>query len=60
MTYAPGDVVTHGDAPDLYICTATSTGEAPPDAPGRWAILPRGADDVRVADGSPYAGLGVQ
>lgn len=60
VTYAPGAIVAHGDAPTFYRCTSSSSGTAPPDAPGSWEVVPRGADDVRTVAGSPYAALGVR
>jgi hypothetical protein len=58
VTYHAGDVVTHGEAPDYFECTADTTSE--PGTGGAWTQLTRPKDDVRVAPASPYAGYGVQ
>ena len=58
VTYHIGDVVTYGDAPDLYRCTADTAAGPPPDHPEAWAKLPAPVDDMRVT-GADYAGYGV-
>jgi hypothetical protein len=58
VTYHADDVVTYGDAPDLYRCTADTTAGPPPDHAEAWTKLPTPADDVRVTSAA-YAGYGV-
>jgi hypothetical protein len=57
-TFHVGDVVTSGDAPDLYRCTADTSAGPPAEHPESWTKLPAPVDDVRVA-GTEYAGYGV-
>jgi hypothetical protein len=59
MTFHAGDVVTYGDAPDLYVATGDASGTPPPQAPAQWMKLPPPDDDVRVTS-SDYPGVGVQ
>jgi hypothetical protein len=59
VTYHAGDVVTYGDAPDLYSCTQDTTAGPPDQHPEAWSKLPPPVDDVRVK-GTSYAGYGVQ
>ena len=59
VTYRAGDVVTYGDAPDLYACTQDTTAGPPDQHPEAWSKLPAPIDDVRVK-GPAYAGYGVQ
>ncbi len=56
--YAAGDLVMY-DA-EMYECTAQNTGQPPPEHPESWKKLPLPADDFRVMEGSPYAGIGIQ
>jgi hypothetical protein len=58
VTFHAGDVVTYGDAPDLYRCTADTSAGPPAEHAESWVKLPAPVDDVRVA-GSDYAGYGV-
>jgi hypothetical protein len=58
VTFHAGDVVTYGDAPDLYRCTSDTSAGPPPDHAEAWTKLPAPVDDVRVA-GTDYAGYGV-
>jgi hypothetical protein len=58
VTYHADDVVTYGDAPDLYRCTADTTAGPPPDHAEAWTKLPAPVDDVRVTTAA-YAGYGV-
>ncbi len=58
VTYRVGDVVTYGDAPDLYQCTADTTAGPPSSHPEAWNKLPAPIDDMRVT-GTDYAGYGV-
>jgi hypothetical protein len=60
VTFDPDDVVTWGEAPDLYVCTEASGGVAPDEAPAAWTKLARPADDVRVVEETVYADLGVR
>ncbi|MCW5806464.1 MAG: right-handed parallel beta-helix repeat-containing protein [Deltaproteobacteria bacterium] len=57
VTYRAGDVVVHGAAWTLY--RATDATANPPPGPA-WTPLAAPTDDVRVAPGTAYAGLGVQ
>jgi hypothetical protein len=59
VTYHPGDVVTYGDAPDLYSCTTDTTAGPPDQHPEAWTKLAAPVDDMRVK-GATYAGYGVQ
>jgi hypothetical protein len=58
ISFRMGDVVTFGEAPTLYQCTAPSTTASPPAAP--WSALPTPADDVRTVPGSDDAAMGVR
>lgn len=58
MTYPVGRFVV--DEGILYEAIAESTGKKPKDHPEAWKVLPAPADDVRLAPGSPHAGLGLR
>ena len=58
--YRVDDVVTYGDGPDLYQCTAKTSAGPPPDHPEAWKKLPKPTDDVRITPTSPYAKFGVR
>jgi len=58
VAYAKGALVVHQGT--LYRALAENTGKAPDQSPAVWRALPAPADDVRLADGSPHAGLGVR
>lgn len=60
VQYRAGDLVTDGDGPTLYRCTADSQNEKPSTTPAKWQALPAPSDDVRVKPGTTYAGYGVQ
>ena len=45
---------------EMYQCTKENTGLVPPEHAEAWKKLPLPVDDLRVAPGSPYAGMGVQ
>ena len=57
--YHQGDYVMHEAR--LYVCLApgSHSGLEPPLHPGTWQPLPIPADDVRLAPGSPHAGVGL-
>ena len=58
VTYHVGDVVTYGDAPDLYQCAAETSAGPPPEHAEAWTELPAPVDDMRVTTAA-YAGYGV-
>jgi hypothetical protein len=58
VTYHVDDVVTWGDAPDLYRCTAEAAAGPPDMHPEGWTKLATPVDDLRVV-GPAYAGFGI-
>lgn len=58
IQYAAGDLVMF-DA-QLYQAKSANTGKSPAENPTIWQKLPTPADDLRVAPGSTYEGLGVR
>jgi len=58
VTYARDAVVVHQGT--LYRALSENSGQAPDENPAVWKALPAPADDVRLAEGSPHAGLGVR
>lgn len=58
IQYAVGDLVMH-DA-ELYRAKTANTNAVPTQHPEAWEKLPRPADDVRVAPGTPYDAMGVR
>jgi hypothetical protein len=59
VSYQPGDYVM--DEGELYrsIADAPQSGLKPAEHPEAWEHLPLPVDDVRLAPGSPHAGLGL-
>ena len=58
IQYAVGDLVMHDG--QLFRAKTANTNKVPPANPADWEQLARPADDVRVAPGSTYEGMGVQ
>lgn len=58
VTYAAGAYVMHHGT--LYRARVESTAQAPDGHPEVWEELAEPADDVRLANASPYTGLGVR
>ncbi len=58
VVYPVGFFVMHEGT--LYRARTENQGKAPNENPSDWEELPAPADDVRLADDSPYAGLGVR
>jgi hypothetical protein len=58
VSYAKGALVVHQGT--LYQALSENTGKAPDENPAIWKALPAPADDVRLAEGSAHAGLGVR
>ena len=58
ITYAEGSIVVHQGT--LYRALAQNADQAPDRHEDVWQALPPPADDVRLADDSPHAGLGVR
>lgn len=48
VTYHAGDVVTYGDAPDIYRCMTDGAAGPPPAHAEGWTKLPAPRDDVRA------------
>lgn len=59
VAYRRGMVVMHRGVP--YRCGADpcAAGRVPPEHPSIWTELPLFPDDVRLAPGSPHAGVGI-
>lgn len=58
MAFHEGDIVTYGDAPDLYQATGDTTSADVPGTAAVWKKLPAPDDDVRVMS-SDYPDYGV-
>jgi hypothetical protein len=58
VSYAEGSIVVHRGT--LYRALAENTAEPPHQNAELWEELPAPADDVRLSEGSPHAGLGVR
>lgn len=58
VSYAKGALVVHQGT--LYRALSENTGKAPDQNAAVWKPLPAPADDVRLAEGSAHAGLGVR
>jgi hypothetical protein len=58
-TYEPGETVEYEDGV-LYRCTKENTNHPPPDHADEWTASPPPADDLRLAPGSPYEGIGLE
>ncbi len=59
IVYNPGDYVMHEGL--LYKCVGSEphTNKNPHEHPDVWELQPMPADDVRLAPGSPYEGIGL-
>jgi hypothetical protein len=57
VTYHAGDVVTYGDAPDLYRCTTDGAAGPPPAHPEGWTKLPTPIDDMRATGDAADRGV---
>lgn len=58
VTYAEGAIVVYQGT--LYRALAVNSGKAPDQNAALWEELPPPADDVRLTESSPHAGLGVR
>lgn len=58
VTYPVGFRVMHEG--ELYEALTENSGQAPNSAPATWRKLPPPADDVRLTDDSPHAGVGLR
>lgn len=58
VSYAKGAIVVHRGT--LYRALAENTAKPPDQNAELWEELPAPADDVRLSEGSPHAGLGVR
>ncbi len=59
VTYSEGDYVMHMGIMYRCIAEGTHSNMVPPDHPEIWQPLPLPPDDVRLAPGSTYAGIGL-
>jgi hypothetical protein len=57
VTYHAGDVVTYGDAPDIYRCTTDGAAGPPPAHAEGWTKLPAPSDDVRATGDAADRGV---
>jgi len=60
VTYAQGSIVMHLGTPYRCRLSPCPAGQVPSANPATWEVLAAFADDVRVAPGSRFAGLGLQ
>jgi hypothetical protein len=56
--YEPGDLVMYDGT--MYRCLEQNDGVPPPEDTAVWEALPDPIDDLRVAPGSAYEGLGIE
>ena len=59
VSYQQGDIVFHESIPYECQVAVCATGLVPPDNPASWLELPPFPDDVRLANNSPYQGIGL-
>lgn len=59
VSYNQGDIVFHESIPYECQVATCATGLVPPDNPATWLKLPPFPDDVRLAEDSPYFGIGL-